>query len=201
MDKDLEEINRQAMETIDQLARGDMTSLISTPKGSVWETGASETDRYSPSAQPRGTTVPLTTSIFSGSAYSPYVPRTYYGTGRYYGEALSSPEAFHRKIVNAVYKADGNPQPTKAIKRKAIKMDEHQEVMTSKLSLSGRSLFSPSEVNTRRADKFEKNQRSKILTEDAKNQMIAITLSGAAKIASSLLINWAKSNRVPYELL
>lgn len=195
MDKDLDVANMQAMETIEQLARGDLSALKTAPVSSFWDTDKNNS-RYSPSSD-RGATVPLA----NPSYVSPVViPRTYFASGssRYYnGEAFSGPDAMHRKVMAAVYKVETQPQKPQQRKKKQRMQVERQNPEFS-LSMAN---YGPVKPKVTTSVVREARKVPITLPQGAKDQMVAVVLTGLTKILTALAVGWARDKRVPLELL
>jgi hypothetical protein len=180
--EDLEAINRMAMDQISRMdgaVKVEVPPVISQQKSSFWSNDY--VSRYRPSE--------------NSPALSSYTPRTYYSSLTNYSSGSgSSMDAFYRKMLNAVYKQEKTePQAN----NEAI----GGQIMAGTYgSLSLCNDDNVVMVSKGEAGKQQSAPRPQI-SPDARNQVTAILLSGIAKVATTMVLNWARDKRVPYELL
>lgn len=199
LDQDFEAVNRLAIEQISRL-EGNEGDVKSGYRGNFWSEDPVKSLR--PSSAPPGTraSVPL---FRSGAALSYYSSKRDTST-------FSTPDAFYRKILNAVYRQERTTNQTKQEDVNNI-IDEPVTcilggslfgtfdtttvpLMSDVDSLPKTSLFGSGEV-------LEVKSKMPHLSEDLKHQLLAIALGGAARVFTTMVVNYARDRRIPYELM
>jgi len=198
--RDIEEItavNNAAIESIERLEGSDVT------RKSFWDTDPAR--RYRPSQQ--NTSVPL---FGSSRSYDEPVPRKYYrgsmGGSVYDTSGYSNtPDSFFRKMLITIYK---NPVVEES---NEIEMEVEDRVVNvpETMSLSFSSVFSKDDIleETAHEEKSKpgtrnyRERKSPVISETTRNQVLGIVMTNVVRVLSTLVINWNRDNKVPFELL
>jgi hypothetical protein len=200
-DRDFEAINRLAMEQISKLEKGETSELVpqvgtTASRGSVWRNDYSRSS-WRPSSYQEEARVPL----FGSSTPRSFLTSRDSSSGGHY-----NPDAFYRRTLNAVYRQESTDK------------EEEKEMVVTTITRDpgslriGGLLFDEEETTKEYVVKTEDGEQVKYevkprqmviprISADAKNQMMAIILSGFTRMASTMVVNWAKERKVPYELL
>jgi hypothetical protein len=221
-EQDFEAVNRMALEQINKLEKADNKgeTIVSPPPPYSFNSGGNRVNDYwgrdyaRPSWRPNSqgeTTSSTRVPLFGGTVSQ----RSYY-TSRDVGGSYNNPDAFYRKTLNAVYRHETPKKENTESKGSNVK---EQEMMVSTINVSTRSLggslfsdfYSQEEQGVLGNQESQEGQvyyavkppaiRVPKISQDTKNQMAAIVLSGFSRVASTMILNWAKEKRVPYELL
>lgn len=213
-DRDHEAVNKLAMEQISKLEKGDNlpASSASSFRGDFWNDDPVRDVRPSSFRERSSSGVP--------SLHSSY--RSYYTSK---SESVTTPEAFYRKTLNAVYRKEKTEEEEKA-EIEEIKQQNKEKKVTeityqteSSLVLGNPSFFTSFSKGTEQVTQKEPDsivsyepafsykdaERTPIkmprISRDTKNQLSAIILSGIARMFTTMVVNYARDRKVPYDLL
>lgn len=207
--EELEAINAAAIESIERLEGKGSTH---TP--SFWDSDPAK--RYRPSQQ--NVSVPL---FESSRKYDDPVPR------RYYRPSLSSYEtsgynqmsdALYRKMLVSIYKNapknkenNERPEVDKMTERVVVEVPQTMSLSFGVFSSDRRQQSPPSSVleqpgETAKLEQLDDlqlapNRKLPAVSDHTKYQLTAIVMSGALRILTTMVLNWARDREVPYELL
>lgn len=206
-ERDFEDVNRMAMDQISKLEQTDTkvptVPSFSSSRGDFWKSDYARPS-WRPSSQGETSRVPLLGST----------PRSYY-TSRELAGGYGNPDGYYRKTLNAIYRQEKteNEEVDKTNEEtEMVVLDINPNVYSLRL---GGTLFDDVEITGQRVERKEQQQQTAgpmytvrakpmkmpKISQDTKNQMLAIVLSGFSRVASTMILNWAKERRVPYELL
>lgn len=211
--EELEAINNAAIESIERLE----SSGSSRPQ-SFWDSDPAK--KFRPSQQ--NISVPL---FESSRKYDDPVPR------RFYRPSMSSYEtsgynqmsdSFYRKMLVSVYKNTPRDKSDKTERPEVAYMNDVINVETPGImSFSLNLMMDPEPVEI---SYYEDQQETTVLpgkaiahqpvsvsmgghrkipavSDHTRNQLAAIVMSGALRILTTMVLNWARDREVPYELL
>ncbi len=207
--EELEAINAAAIESIERLeGKGNSHTT------SFWDSDPAK--RYRPSQQ--NVSVPL---FESSRKYDDPVPR------RYYRPSLSSYEtsgynqmsdSFYRKMLVSVYKntpknKENNERPEVDSMTEQVVVEIPQTMSLAFGVFSGNppppsaSIFEQAGETVQFSNSSQQQhypaptRKLPAVSDHTKYQLTAIVMSGALRILTTMVLNWARDREVPYELL
>ncbi len=209
--EELEAINNAAIESIERLENRGGGSRAP----SFWDSDPAK--KYRPSSQ--NVSVPL---FESSRKYNDPVPRRYYRPSLSSYETSSSgynqmSDSFYRKMLVSIYK--NTPKNKENIERPVmIQMPtlEMPQTMSLSLGIFNSPIIANEPIEQQRAQqtttsaitqvidtKYEQLVQPKLpaVSDRTKYQLTAIIMSGALRILTTMVLNWARDREVPYELL